>query len=132
MSSPSSTTFPAIHAPGMVSCIRLIVRRNVDLPHPDGPISACTWLDANDSDTSFTAANSPYIALNASVRTRGVCWRVALPIGGCVGSRIASDIATQPLPGDDARNDTEREHHEDQHQRCRPGQLVPLGVRPRG
>src|SRR6478735_2129813 len=40
MSSPSSSTSPASCADGTSSCIRLRIRRNVDLPQPDGPISA--------------------------------------------------------------------------------------------
>ena len=39
---PSSRTSPASAAPGTSSCIRLRMRRNVDLPQPDGPISAVT------------------------------------------------------------------------------------------
>ena len=31
----------------MVSFIRLMQRRKVDLPQPDGPISAVTWLLAD-------------------------------------------------------------------------------------
>ncbi len=34
------TTLPCTRPPATTSCIRLSVRRNVDLPHPDGPISA--------------------------------------------------------------------------------------------
>ena len=37
MSSPSSMTSPASAADGTSSCIRLRMRRNVDLPQPDGP-----------------------------------------------------------------------------------------------
>ncbi len=42
MSSPSSNTDPASVAIGTSSCMRLSVRRKVDLPHPEGPISAVT------------------------------------------------------------------------------------------
>src|SRR5215831_5770997 len=34
--------WPARLAPATISCIRLSMRRNVDLPHPDGPIRAVT------------------------------------------------------------------------------------------
>ena len=37
-----SSTSPASVAPGTSSCMRLRMRRNVDLPQPDGPISAVT------------------------------------------------------------------------------------------
>ena len=35
---------PPSDAPGTSSCMRLRIRRNVDLPQPDGPISAVTWF----------------------------------------------------------------------------------------
>ena len=35
--------------PMMMSFIRFRVRRNVLLPHPDGPMNADTWLDAGQS-----------------------------------------------------------------------------------
>ena len=37
-------TAPSTRAPGTMSFIRLSERRNVDLPQPDGPMSAVTWL----------------------------------------------------------------------------------------
>ncbi len=36
---------------GIISCIRLRIRRNVDLPQPDGPISDVTWPAGMSSDT---------------------------------------------------------------------------------
>ena len=42
MSCPSSITRPVTRAPGIVSCIRLRQRRNVDFPQPDGPMIAVT------------------------------------------------------------------------------------------
>ncbi len=39
---PSMVSVPSTRAPGSTSCIRLIDRRKVDLPQPDGPISAVT------------------------------------------------------------------------------------------
>ena len=42
MSTPSSSTSPASEALGTSWCMRLRMRRNVDLPQPDGPISAVT------------------------------------------------------------------------------------------
>ena len=36
------STSPSTRAPGMTSCMRLRVRRNVDLPQPDGPMNAVT------------------------------------------------------------------------------------------
>ena len=44
MSSPSMSTLPSTRVPGMMSFIRFSVRRNVLLPHPDGPMKAVTRL----------------------------------------------------------------------------------------
>ena len=37
-------SLPSTRAPGSTSCIRLMERRKVDFPQPDGPISAVTDL----------------------------------------------------------------------------------------
>ena len=42
MFSPSSRISPARRAPGISSFMRLIERRKVDFPQPDGPMSAVT------------------------------------------------------------------------------------------
>ena len=42
MSWSSMVRLPSTRAPGSTSCIRLIDRRKVDLPQPDGPIRAVT------------------------------------------------------------------------------------------
>ena len=42
MSWPSMVTAPSTREPGTMSFIRLRVRRKVDLPQPDGPMSAVT------------------------------------------------------------------------------------------
>ena len=39
--------------------MRLSVRRNVDLPQPDGPMKAVTLRGSIESDTPSTARNSP-------------------------------------------------------------------------
>src|SRR5215470_19114477 len=41
-SAPSTRTVPVTRAPGTTSCIRFRQRMNVDLPQPDGPMSAGT------------------------------------------------------------------------------------------
>ncbi len=43
----------------MTSCIRLSVRRKVDFPHPDGPMSAVTERGSITIETSSTARKSP-------------------------------------------------------------------------
>src|ERR1700751_2705231 len=42
MSTPSSLIDPERDAPGTNSCRRVKIRRNVDLPQPEGPIRAVT------------------------------------------------------------------------------------------
>src|ERR1700680_3746306 len=37
-------TLPVARASGMVSCMRLRQRTNVDLPQPEGPMTAVAWL----------------------------------------------------------------------------------------
>ncbi len=59
-----------IQPPSDSSCMRFRVRRNVDLPQPEGPISAFTLLLANVSVTFFTAVNLPYMAVSLSVPSR--------------------------------------------------------------
>ena len=55
----SSITLPSTRAPGITSCIRFRVRRNVDLPQPDGPMNAVTERGSTVIDTSSTALKSP-------------------------------------------------------------------------
>ena len=59
MSSPSSSTSPASDAEGTSSCIRLRMRRNVDLPQPDGPISDVICPGGMSSDTLSSTLWSP-------------------------------------------------------------------------
>ena len=50
---------PALRAPGTVSCMRLIPRSNVDLPHPDGPMIAVTPGPGKARLTSFSTCLAP-------------------------------------------------------------------------
>src|SRR5581483_3254633 len=112
MSSPSSRTRPVIQAPSTSSCMRLRVRRKVDLPQPDGPISACTRFDSNASETFFTAVSFPYIAVSLSVAIRGGV--------SAMGQVVAPDRQ--------ARADAQEEDDQDEHQGGRPGEPVPFLV----
>ena len=47
--------FPVARAPGMTSFIRLSVRRNVLLPHPDGPMKAVTSFARSLTEMSNSA-----------------------------------------------------------------------------
>src|SRR5271170_768456 len=51
MSVPSSSTDPDSAAVGTSSCIRFRMRRYVDLPHPEGPMSAVTRPGSMSNDT---------------------------------------------------------------------------------
>ncbi len=59
MFSPSSVISPVIRADSIVSFIRFRQRMNVDLPQPDGPISAMTSLRPTSRFTFCIAWLSP-------------------------------------------------------------------------
>src|SRR5438034_11826225 len=104
MSSPSSSTLPVIQPPSESSCMRFRQRRNVVLPHPDGPINAVTVCLGNMSDTSFTAARRPYSAVS---RTVSSCSR-------------ASAGGAMTLPDRPAGGEGEEQDESHQHERRRP------------
>src|SRR5438045_527866 len=68
---PSSSTRPSARPNGTVSCSRLRQRRNVDLPHPDGPMMAVTSRSRSAIETSRMAADAPKYADRLSVSSRG-------------------------------------------------------------
>src|SRR2546422_8394368 len=110
MSSPWSSTLPVIQPPSDSSCMRLRQRRNVVLPHPDGPISAVTVWVGNKIDTSLTTARRPYSAVSRAVSS---CSRASA--GG------AMTRSQGPAGGDSEDQD---ETH--QHQRSGPGEAEQL------
>src|SRR6478609_8631359 len=59
MSTPSSSTWPDSAAPGTSSCIRLRIRRKVDLPHPDGPMRAVTFPAGISRSTRSSTLRCP-------------------------------------------------------------------------
>ena len=59
MSCLSISILPVTRQLGMVSFMRLMQRRNVDLPQPDGPMKAITPLSGMSTFTSFRACFSP-------------------------------------------------------------------------
>src|SRR5262245_42929298 len=60
MSRPSIVTVPSIRAPGTMSFMRFRVRRKVDLPQPDGPMSAVTWFGRISALIASSTRRSPY------------------------------------------------------------------------
>src|SRR5262249_25902812 len=91
-------------APLIISCIRFRIRRKVDLPQPDGPISAVTVPGSMARDTLSSTLWSPNQAemLRAVRPDRG-------PSGTCLGlaslacaediSRVSSSCVTEPPSG---------------------------------
>src|SRR3982751_1658804 len=135
MSSPSRRTRPVIRPLSESSCIRFRVRRKVDLPQPDGPISAWTRLAGNPSETFFTAVNLPYMALSFAVSnttgpSTGLGWRSVSRLRACPerSERVTSDIERRPAVDRQSGAETQDEDHENQHQRRCPGELVPFLV----
>ena len=92
------------------SCIRLRMRRNVDLPQPDGPISAVTVFGGIDSDTRSSTlfvpnqaeiGRGPRAALRRRPRARVVLHRRdgrgQLVVGRAGRHRIPPMIAGDPI-----------------------------------
>jgi hypothetical protein len=67
MSSPSKRICPVIRAESIRSFIRLKHRRRVDLPHPEGPISAVTVFFGMRIEISRRACFVPYQRLRSLV-----------------------------------------------------------------
>ena len=59
MSPPSIRISPVTRQPSMVSFMRLMQRRKVDLPQPDGPMKAVTLRSGMSIETAFSACFSP-------------------------------------------------------------------------
>src|SRR3954470_15136548 len=70
MSRPSSRTSPVTRAAGTTSCMRLSARKNVDLPHPDGPMSAVTSFGSTVMLISDSAWNEPNQTFRPSTSMR--------------------------------------------------------------
>src|SRR5947209_7053802 len=106
MSRPSRSTSPETRAPGTTSCMRLRARRKVDLPQPDGPMTAVTCLGSTVMLTSATAWAEPYQALSPSTSMR-----LAMAVPGS-GKPVSA--------GEEAGDDGEDKHDHDKRQRSSP------------
>src|SRR5687767_11258461 len=124
MSRPSSCTTPSARARGMVSCSRLRHRKKVDLPHPDGPMTAVTSRSRSSIVTLRMALDAPKYAVRRSTSRRG------RPRSGARRS-IAGAGADSGF-GDKAGNDTDDENHGDEDERTGPGEPMPFVVRTDG
>src|SRR5260370_14909227 len=80
MSWPASSTWPPRLAACIISCIRLSMRRKVDLPQPEGPIRAVTDPASIRSDTRSSTLGAPNQAdtLRASSPIRELAVMTAL------------------------------------------------------
>ena len=65
MSMSSIMTLPVTRPIGLVSCMRLRQRTNVDLPQPDGPMSAVALLAGMFRLTSCSVWFVPYHAFSS-------------------------------------------------------------------
>ena len=110
MSSPSSSTSPSARALRTVSCMRFSVRRKVDLPQPEGPISAVTCFGGMARLTSWST------------------WLLAVVEVQARDKQLVSHSA--PTLGDEnqPRRHVGREHQGQQHQAGGPGLAVPVVV----
>src|SRR5579872_933356 len=105
-------TLPVARASGTVSCMRFRQRTKVDLPHPDGPMTAVAWLAATVMLMSYKAWVLPNQAFSLST------W-IPTPI---VSVRsLEHTAAGHKSHGADRSNN---QHNQDQ--RSRPGLTVPL------
>src|SRR3546814_2089950 len=68
MSSPSRRMLPSTRQLSITSFMRFRQRRKVDLPQPDGPISAVTSLRLMSRSTCLSACFSPYNTLTSRAR----------------------------------------------------------------
>src|SRR6266511_1760864 len=112
MSCPSSRTRPVAQPPSDSSCMRFRQRRNVVLPHPDGPIRAVTVCAGKRIETSFTAVRRPYSAVRRTVSSR----RRASAGGG----------GAMTLPDGPAGGEGEEQYQAHEDERRRPREAVPL------
>src|SRR2546430_14804743 len=105
MFSPSRMTLPSARAPGSSSWRRLRQRTSVDLPDPEGPISAVTWLGSTDSEMSSIASRLPYQAERFEI------------------SKLAAISSHAPSGSHKPCHQCKSEHQSDQRERCRPRPL---------
>src|SRR5688572_15971524 len=109
MSVSSRSTRPLTRAVGTVSCMRLMQRSSVDLPHPDGPMIAVTWRSRKSSDTSRTACTSPNHASTDSTPTR----RAATVSAASLSSVAATgEPPSSGEPGSEADDEDEGDEDE--------------------
>jgi hypothetical protein len=98
MSSPFSSTSPASCAEGTFSCIRFKIRKNVDFPHPDGPINAVTVCAGIVNDTrSSTLFDPNHADTFAATRLAGDLGRSGGPLSSESNVVVAVTLSPRQL-----------------------------------
>src|SRR5689334_6306280 len=107
---PPRNTSPSTMAPGTVSCIRFRQRSIVDLPQPDGPITAVTDESGKSRLTFRRTRFFPNHALRRCAFRRSVT-AACIPTSGCV-------------PGDETDDEDEGDEDERASPRLRVGRFI--------
>src|SRR5919202_6808053 len=136
MSCPSRSTRPLTRAPGTVSCIRLRQRSSVDLPHPEGPMTAVTARDGKARSTPRTAWTLPNHASSDSAASRTSCPApsaaalrgVSVTRGESAGPTCSVAVAMVPRARDEPGRDADDENEPDENEGAGPGEGVPLVI----
>jgi hypothetical protein len=77
MDSPSSSMSPSMRTPSMRSLRRLTERSSVDLPQPEGPMSAVTLPRGTSMATEKSARAAPYQSEKSDTAMTTCSWRTA-------------------------------------------------------
>src|SRR5579864_8907675 len=105
--------------------MRFKQRKNVDLPHPDGPMSAVMARVLKSSETFSIAMRPAYLAVTSCATSSDVISRSssACP-NAMMPGRVLMGTRTQRY----ARKDVQHENHYDQDEGAGPGLAVPVFV----
>src|SRR5215813_5352918 len=114
MSMPPILTSPSALASGMVSCMRLRQRTKVDLPQPEGPITAVAWF----ASTAILIPCSASVLPNQAFKPRT---STAIDIS----AGLSCNSLTEHKPYQRGCADD----HDDQQQSASPGLPMPIIIR---
>src|SRR5438034_9196918 len=129
MSWSSRRTWPETCAPATTSCMRFRERRNVDLPQPEGPMSAVTCLGSTVMLTSASAWNAPNQALRPSTSMRLAMWGPWSDKLVAAGEE-AGEHGQQEHDGDQRKGTGPRPRHRDAESRARLAEPEQRQARP--
>ena len=97
-SRPSTRTLPVTLAPGTTSCIRLRHRMNVDLPQPDGPMTAVTAFGAIVTPIPCSTCALPNQALRSRTTIPSAMAFYLTPVKRPLVARRAAKLTTNTRP----------------------------------